>query len=68
MAAANGPLHEMTLTTPTSYWNDSCSIEELSYAIARGAEGATSNPVIVMNVLNKEMHLWRDRIGQIIAD
>jgi transaldolase len=58
----------MTLTTPTSYWNDSCSIEELTYAIARGADGATSNPVIVMNVLNKEMHLWRDRIGQIIAD
>jgi transaldolase len=68
MATANGPLHEMTLTTPTTYWNDSCSVEELQYAIARGANGATSNPVIVLNVLNKEMHLWRDRIGQIIAD
>jgi transaldolase len=68
MATANGPLHEMTLTTPTTYWNDSCSVEELQYAIARGASGATSNPVIVLNVLNKEMHLWRDRIEQIIAD
>jgi transaldolase len=67
MTTANGPLHEMTLTTPTTYWNDSCSVEELQYAIARGANGATSNPVIVLNVLNKEMHLWRDRIGQIIA-
>jgi transaldolase len=68
MTTANGPLHEMTLTTPTTYWNDSCSVEELEYAIARGANGATSNPVIVLNVLNKEMHLWRDRIQQIIAD
>jgi transaldolase len=58
----------MTMTTPTRYWNDSCSVEELQYAIARGSDGATSNPVIVMNVLNKEMHLWRDRIFQIVAD
>ncbi|HEU5088022.1 MAG TPA: transaldolase family protein [Roseiflexaceae bacterium] len=63
---ANGPLHEMTLTTPTMYWNDSCSVEELSYAIERGANGATSNPVIVLNVLKKEMHLWRDRILEVI--
>jgi transaldolase len=68
MAAFNGPLHEMTQTTPTMYWNDSCSVEELQYAIERGSTGATSNPVIVLNVLNKEMHLWRDRIGQVIAD
>jgi transaldolase len=67
-ATANGPLHEMTLTTPTMYWNDSCSVEELTYAIERGANGATSNPVIVLNVLKKEMHLWRDRINEIIAD
>ncbi len=64
----NGPLHEMTHTTPTRYWNDSCSVEELSYAIARGADGATSNPAIVLNVLKKEMHLWRERILQVIAD
>lgn len=68
MTTANGPLHEMTLTTPTTFWNDSCSVEELSYAIARGATGATSNPVIVLNVLKKEMHLWRERIGQVIAE
>ena len=34
------PLHETVATTPTDYWNDSCSIEELSYAIANGAVGA----------------------------
>ena len=64
----NGPLDEMAATTPTQYLNDSCSVEELNYAIARGAAGATSNPVIVGNVLKKEMHLWRDRIHQVIRD
>ena len=53
----------MALTTPTQYLNDSCSVEELNYAISRGAVGATSNPVIVGNVLKKEMHLWRERIA-----
>ena len=49
------PLLEMVETTPTDYWNDSCSIEELTYAIANGAVGATSNPTIVGEVLAKEM-------------
>lgn len=60
------PLHEMSCTTPTDLWNDSCSIEELTYAIEHGAVGATTNPVIVCDVLKSEMHLWEERIGQII--
>ena len=60
------PLHQ-TAMTATDYWNDSCSIEELTYAIERGAVGATSNPTIVGEVLGKEMPLWRERIGEIIA-
>jgi transaldolase len=68
MAIYNGPLHEMTETTPTRYWTDSCSTEELRYSIPRGATGATSNPAIVLQVLNKEMHGWRDRILDIIAN
>lgn len=68
MTEYNGPLHEMVMTTPTRYWNDSCSVEELQYAIARGAIGATSNPVIVLTVLKKEMHLWKDRIVQVIRE
>jgi transaldolase len=61
------PLFLTASTTPTDYWNDSCSVEELTYAIERGAVGATTNPNIVLNVLSKEMHLWRDRICEIIA-
>jgi transaldolase len=62
------PLHETVSTTATDYWNDSCSIEELSYAIEHGAVGATSNPTIVGEVLAKELDLWRDRIAAIIAE
>jgi len=62
------PLHKMTQTTPTCLWNDSASIEELTYSIEHGAVGATCNPMIVLNVLNKEMHLWKDRIYQLIEE
>lgn len=61
-------LHKMVSTTDTVLWNDSCSIEELTYAIEHGAVGATTNPVIVGNVLKKEMHLWKDRIPEIIEE
>lgn len=60
------PLHEMTLATPTCLWNDSASIQELTYSLEHGAVGATCNPVIVCDVLKKEMHLWKDRIGELI--
>ncbi len=62
------PLHETVSTTATDYWNDSCSIEELTYAIEHGAVGATTNPTIVGQVLKKEMHLWKERIDRIIAE
>jgi transaldolase len=61
-------LHQMVMTTPTDYWNDSCSVEELTYAIGHGAVGATTNPSIVLAVLKKELHLWRDRLNQIIRE
>jgi transaldolase len=60
------PLHQTVMTTATDFWNDSCSVEELTYAIEHGATGATSNPTIVLNVLKQEMHLWKDRLHQLI--
>jgi transaldolase len=62
------PLHEMTQTTPTCLWNDSASIQELTYSIEHGAVGATCNPVIVLGVLKKEMNLWKDRIRSLIEE
>jgi transaldolase len=66
--AAKSPLHETVSTTATDVWNDSCSIEELTYAIEHGAVGATSNPTIVGEVLAKERHLWEDRIGALVRE
>ena len=59
----------MTQTTPTALWNDSCAVTELSSSIQNnGAVGATCNPVIVLEVLQKELALWKDRIQQIIRE
>ena len=66
--SAGPPLQQTVTGRPTDVWNDSCAISELEYAIGNGAVGATTNPVIVGQVLEKEMHLWRDRIGELIAD
>jgi transaldolase len=62
------PLHRMTLTGPTEFWNDSCSAPELAYAIENGATGGTSNPLIVGEVLKKEMDRWRPRILALIEE
>lgn len=61
------PLFQMTKTTPTCLWNDSASIEELTYSIEHGAVGATCNPVIVTSVLKKEMSTWKPRILELAA-
>lgn len=62
------PLHEMVNKTNTDFWNDSCSIAELEYALEYGAVGATTNPVIVGEVLKKEMHLYEGRIKEMIQE
>ena len=56
----------MTQRTPTCLWNDSAALDELTYALDHGAVGATCNPVIVLDVLKQEMHLWKGRIQELI--
>ena len=61
-------LYEMVTRFPqTEVWNDSCSCKELQYAIDNGASGATTNPVIVGNVLKKELPEWEETIRDIIS-
>jgi transaldolase len=62
------PLFQMTQTTPTCLWNDSASIQELTYSIQHGGVGATCNPVIVVSILKKEMAAWKDRIRSLITE
>ena len=66
--SVSSPLKKSVDLCDMEVWNDSCSIEELNYAIEHGASGATTNPVIVLNVLKQEMHLWKDRILEIIKE
>lgn len=61
-------LHQMADCTPTDFWNDSCSIPELAYAMEYGAVGATTNPVIVGDVLKKEMGAYEGRIRELISE
>src|ERR1700758_1692262 len=66
--AFKSPLHKMTQTTPTCLWNDSASIQELTYSIEHGAVGATCNPVIVLGVLKKELAIWKTRIEALLKE
>jgi transaldolase len=61
-------LREMTQRTPTCLWNDSASVQELTYSIEHGAVGATCNPVIVLGVLKKEIDAWKGRIQSLVRE
>ena len=65
VSAAESPLAKMVRETPTDYWNDSCAVRELAYAVDRGGSGATSNPSIVFEVLRKEADHWVPRIREL---
>ncbi len=67
LTALESPLARMVERTPTDYWNDSCAVAELAYAVERGATGATSNPVIVGEVMKKEKERWVPRVRAIAA-
>ena len=67
MTALDSPLLRMVQETPTQYWNDSCAVEELAYAVERGATGATSNPSIVLEVLKKDRAHWVPRVHALAA-
>jgi transaldolase len=58
---------QQTAEAGTDFWNDSCSVKELSEAVAQGAVGATSNPVIVFNVVKQETDLWQPALDQLIT-
>ncbi|WP_240915978.1 transaldolase family protein [Erysipelothrix sp. HDW6C] len=56
-------LKEMIEKYPqTQVWNDSCATDELTYALEYGATGATTNPVIVLQVLKDNLSKLEARI------
>lgn len=66
-ASTDYPLTIMANRTRTEFWNDSCDLEELDYAIRNGAVGATTNPVIVAAVLKKSFSKWEPEIKHYIS-
>lgn len=61
-------LHRMTVETPTELWNDGCELRALDRAIARGATGATTNPVIVMQAIEADRPRWDEVTRGLVRD
>ncbi len=59
---------QQTAATATDIWNDSCDVDELTYAIEHGAVGATANPTIVHDVWKKDPKRWGARVRQLATD
>lgn len=59
-------LKETSLKFPTKFWNDSCDINELSYALENNCVGATTNPIIVKNVLANNLKNYEASIIGVI--
>jgi transaldolase len=68
LTLVDSPLATMVERTPTDYWNDSCSLDEVAYAVERGGTGATSNPVIVGEVMRRERATWEPRVRALAAE
>ncbi|NEQ69002.1 MAG: transaldolase [Symploca sp. SIO2D2] len=50
------------------WWNDSCAFAELREAVAKGATGATSNPVIVSDTIRNDPDFWIERIDRLASE
>ena len=56
----------LTQELGAEFWNDSCSLKELTEAVAQGAVGATSNPIIVLNAVSGEPEAWLPVIDKLV--
>ena len=69
MSEYNGKLQETVIKFPnTDIWIDSCAKAEMDYALERGAVGATTNPLIVAEVIRKEFSVWEKRLKEMAAE
>jgi transaldolase len=59
---------QQTIALGTDFWNDSCDRKELSEAVAEGAVGATSNPVIVNQAVRDSYDEWIPVLQQLIEE
>jgi transaldolase len=59
---------QRTAALGTDFWNDSCDPRELSDALEHGAVGATSNPVIVGQVVEADRDTWFGVLDALVRD
>ncbi|MGH2446440.1 MAG: transaldolase family protein [Candidatus Limnocylindria bacterium] len=67
LSQTDTPLGRTIAETATDIWNDSCNVDELEYAVAFGAVGATANPTIVVDNWKKDPDHWATRVRQLAA-
>jgi transaldolase len=67
-ALADSPLGRTVTEHPTDIWNDSCAVDELEYAVAFGAVGATANPTIVVDNWKKDPAHWSARVRALATE
>jgi transaldolase len=58
----------LTAEQGVEFWNDSCAPNELAEAVAHGAVGATSNPVIVYTAVKQDPTGSAALIDRLVAD
>ena len=56
----------LTIERGAEFWNDSCALHELRDAVAHGATGATSNPVIVSAAVKGDPKTWTPVLDEVI--
>ncbi|RSK25717.1 transaldolase [Bacillus sp. HMF5848] len=61
-------LNETSEKFDTKFWNDSCDLKELDYALENNCVGATTNPIIVKTVLENNLSLYEKEIIRIIEE
>lgn len=54
--------------TKSVWWNDSAMISDLEFALEHGAEGVTTNPVLVADAIYKDPETWNPLFKDIPAD
>lgn len=61
-------LQWLTQMTPTKFWHDSAIPSEIDQAIANGARGVTTNPVLTYKTLQAVPEFWQPQVDLIPQD
>jgi transaldolase len=64
----NATRMRLSVQRGAEFWNDSCAAAELEEAVANGATGATSNPVIVFSAVKADPGTWVPVLDALIAE